>query len=202
MRTWEMRSGSGTGLYGLSARNKGCEEFSNFSEEGEQLAARAAFDSRKSSEPVFRFCGFFLADRYLVNEVIVRLCANSLAIVCSDRCRFWIVGIRERSVISDFGTLPINSIKARANLFVQSLSWPCILSIRNRRFHDPHFDLPFPQITSAKERSVRRKYQIPLTISTATTPMDRAKPGQYIACSPPRIDQRKPSMMPTIGLSE
>ena len=72
------------------------------------------------------------------------------------------------------------------------------IPIRNSRFE---FSL-FLQITSAKLRSVRRKCQIPPTISTATTAMDRAKPGQYIACSPPRIDQRKPSMMPTIGLSE
>ena len=53
---------------------------------GEQLVERATFDSTKSSQPVFRFCGFFFADRYFVNEVIVRLCTNGFAVVCSNGC--------------------------------------------------------------------------------------------------------------------
>src|SRR5688572_16960488 len=56
------------------------------------------------------------------------------------------------------------------------------------------------QMTSANSRSVARKYHNPPNVSKAITLQDTRRPGTYKVCSPPRMDQRNPSITPAIGL--
>ncbi len=59
-----------------------------------------------------------------------------------------------------------------------------------------------PQMMSAKVRSVRRKYQRPETSSSNAMPVESARLTGASAGSPRSRHQRKPSMAPTMGLSE
>src|SRR5262249_40336068 len=61
-------------------------------------------------------------------------------------------------------------------------------------------DIAGHQIKSAKVRSVRRKWAMPIHRNSTTTPRLKRKPGRYSGESPPRMHQRKPSMTPTTGL--
>ena len=53
---------------------------------------------------------------------------------------------------------------------------------------------------SANDFSVFLKYQIPNHKKMSVTPIDKKKPGQYMGS--PIIQQRNPSITPTMGLSE
>jgi hypothetical protein len=83
----------------------------------------------------------------------------------------------------------------------------CILSKTSDRIQ-PRMDTDVfgserpTQITSAKVRSIRRKYHIPPTSRSDITPKLAINPGTSIGVAPPEIAQRKPLITPTIGFSE
>lgn len=58
------------------------------------------------------------------------------------------------------------------------------------------------QMTSAKVRSILRKYHTPPTSKIDITAILRSNPGRKSGEAPPETDQRNPSITPTIGLSE
>src|SRR6478672_3491092 len=58
------------------------------------------------------------------------------------------------------------------------------------------------QMTSANSRSVFRKYMMPEKRRMSATPHESAKEGQYNGVLPANSAHRKPSMIPTTGLSE
>ena len=82
-----------------------------------------------------------------------------------SRCRFAYLSMRNS--LPNFAIVYIASFNS---LF--ELAFPfCNPSIRDPRF-------AFAQMTSAKVRSVFRKYLMPLTTTSATTATERANPGQ------------------------
>ena len=62
--------------------------------------------------------------------------------------------------------------------------------------------LAFRSMTSAKVFSILRKYQMPLAHSAVVMMMEERSEDSERGVSPRSRDHRKPSMTPTMGLSE